>query len=150
MVRIFELTLLGYQYPKLEHQKYDANWLQIGIRVKLPAGEWSASGPILLTYEVSELAKWLQDWAVGQNDKIRISFIEPNLFFKVVNSGPESLLMRIYLEQQFRPPWNPARYVIGQDDESYRIELRLTQDNLKEAAESLEAELSRFPYRQGK
>ena len=49
------MSLVGYQFPDLEDDEYDSNWLNVKIEVSNERGKWSAIDPALLTYEV----EWL-------------------------------------------------------------------------------------------
>ena len=61
-----KLDLTGYQFPEAENEPYDADWLNITIRVKHPRGSWTTTDPSLLTYEVERLAAWFEALADGQ------------------------------------------------------------------------------------
>jgi len=79
----FELTILGYQFPELASEQYDSNWLVIRIHVDHPSGSWEARDPCLLSYEVAELADWLEAVAQGEPARREMSFMEPNLEFRL-------------------------------------------------------------------
>ena len=58
----FKLEIFGYEFPNILDDKWDSNWLEIGIEVKhSEKGTWTASRPCLLTFEVERLIKWLAD-----------------------------------------------------------------------------------------
>src|SRR3954452_11841563 len=60
-----DLKILGYQFPHLETQQYDSNWLIVSGNVTGPIGSWQFSDPFLLTYEAERLASWMDAVADG-------------------------------------------------------------------------------------
>lgn len=162
----FELTIVGYQFPRIKQTPYDSNWLKVNIRVKHPRGSWETTGPFLRTMEVAELATWFEAVAVeapmvnretwiesgrphiaGSPD-LRLfdsmEFLEPNLRFALVERSRESAIIRVYFELEARPSW-AASFAAGQDD--LYVDLRLLTSDLKVAAESLRMYLAAFPDR---
>jgi hypothetical protein len=140
----FELTIVGYQFPKIENEMYDSNWLMISIKVTVPRGSWTATHPSLLTWEVERLADWLR--AVAENEPVETEqdFIEPNLSFSIAGRSRDSITLRVYCGYESKPPWTRAGPATLED---HQVVLKVTPDDLKSAAESLRAQLSRFPLR---
>jgi hypothetical protein len=143
----FELRVTGYQFPDIENDEFDANWLVVEGRVA-PEDEraWEFRDPTLLTWEVERLSNWLEGLASGQTAKDGEDFIEPNLRFEVVERDRNTITIRVYFELESRPPWFFAR-VAGMDD--LWIDLRVDRDDLRAAAEDLRRDLTRFPPRAG-
>ncbi|NIR48477.1 hypothetical protein GWO43_08660, partial [candidate division KSB1 bacterium] len=97
----FKLTIVGYEFPELAEAEYDSNWLQVQVDVELPNGRsWSVTHPCLLTYEVAELADWLDSIQTRTYNKTEQDFIEPNLSFQIVNEA-----LRVSFELEMRPAW---------------------------------------------
>lgn len=144
----FELSIVGYQYPHTKHERYDSDWLEIAVRVTDPRGNWSSTDPILLTWEVSRFADWLEAVAGGRPARVGVAFLEPNLRFELMEQSLSHHTIWVYFEQESRPPWDPSRFgFTGYDVIS--IELQPTSDDLRQAAMELRAELQRFPTRVG-
>jgi len=80
----FELEIVGYQFPHMETEEYDSNWLMIRIDVSHPKGGWASTDPSLLTYEVADLAEWLEAVYNGESVDPEMVIIEPNLEFQLV------------------------------------------------------------------
>jgi hypothetical protein len=139
----FELELAGYQFPELATAEYDSNWLIVRVDVDHPRGRWSASNACLLTYEVAELASWLESVARGRPTHDEVSFLEPNLLLRLVETGLGTVL-RIYFELELRPPW-AASELAGEED--LYVEFSLAPHDLLEAAADLRAQLVRYPQR---
>ena len=140
----FELKVVGYQFPHLQHEPYDSDWLKINIRVKHPRGSWSSTDPCLLTYELASLIEWLESIVNDEPVDSEIDFIEPNLHFALLTDGTKKL--RVYFELECRPSWAPADEA-GLDD--LWVEFEVTPESLKSAAENLRLQLQRFPVRAG-
>ena len=136
------MSLLGYQFPELEDDEYDSNWLNVKIEVSNQQGKWSAIDPALLTYEVQWLIDWLRALSGGNHDKPQIWFTEPCLSFYLspAEGDPEKLV--IELAQGFAPPW-----ATKDPGEQHQIEFPLTSIDLIAAAQSLENQLRRYPQR---
>jgi hypothetical protein len=70
-----ELRIAGYQFPDAEvdpvGRGWDANWLVIAGRVRTaPGEEWTFRDPGLTTWEVAEVADWLEQAARDQVDAV--------------------------------------------------------------------------------
>jgi hypothetical protein len=61
----FNLTIAGYQYPHLAAEPHDLNWSHIQLELDIAQGRRQATAPYPLTYEVAELADWLEQVASG-------------------------------------------------------------------------------------
>lgn len=141
----FELRVVGYQFPQEGDEVEDANWLQIRIRVTGQGGSWEATDPILQTREVARLAGWLDDIADRRLTRWpTVEFTEPNLSFKVRENFGASATLRVYFELESRPPW-AAKGWVGERD--VWLDLRVRPEDLRAAADSLRADLVRYPQR---
>lgn len=138
-----ELKVIGYQFPQLEHEEYDSDWLRIQIHVTHPRGTWISIDACLLTWETAGLANWLQAIANGQSVDEEESFMEPNLRFHLLDNNAK---LRLYFELECRPSWAPSDGA-GMDD--LWVDLDVDPQQLLNAAESLRADLERFPVRVG-
>jgi len=140
----FELEIAGYQFPDLESEPYDSDWLNITIRVKHPRGSWTTTDPSLLTEEVKDLIHWLEDIADGKNVNPDEYFTEPNLHFQLPDNNANKL--RVYFELECRPSWAKSTF---KDDDELWVEFSVTPEILRNAAESLRSQLQKFPTRVG-
>ena len=104
----FELRILGYQFPELENEDYDSNWLIIETNVDHPDGHWISQAPCLLTYEVTRLANWLDKIVKSEEVDPEEYFFEPNLRVWLWNANTQEKKIRIYFELESRPEWAPA------------------------------------------
>jgi hypothetical protein len=136
-----ELELVGYQFGVPEKDRHDRNWLQVRIEAMHDGARWKATNPVLLTWEVAELAQWLEDVAAGKLVEDSPDFIEPNLRFEFLEVPPR---LRVYFELEFRPNWMRAE---GAPMDDFWCEFPMEPDQLRVAAASLRAQLARFPQR---
>ena len=140
----FELEIVGYQFPDLENEPYDSDWLNITIRVKHPHGSWTATDPSLLTEEVEDLIQWLEAIADGKSVDSDAYFTEPNLHFQLHDNYAKKL--RVYFELECRPSWAKSTF---KDNDELWIEFSVTPEILRDIAKSLRLQLDKFPTRVG-
>jgi hypothetical protein len=130
----FRLRVVGYQFPDADNVD-DANWLMINGECSLEGRQWAFTDPCLETWDLVELANWLEALAAGQAAPMVLAFTEPNLEFQVV--GGNALRIVFSLEsapgRDFRAPESQRRF-----------DMPITPD-LAVIAESLRDQSSRFP-----
>lgn len=140
---LFEMRVVGYQFPELQTEWHDSNWLRIWIHVVHPKGEWSSIDASLLTNEVEALAKWFDAIAKGHKVEAVQDFVEPHLSFRLLDhEGGQTLA--IYFESASRPRWARSETVPAED---LFIEFPLSELDLTHTAEQLRLELARYPQR---
>lgn len=150
----FELTILGYQFPELTGDEWDANWLKIQGHIALPIvnptkpwkSEWSFIDPCLLTWEVQSLAEWFEACASRKLEKPEV-FTEPNLEFHCPEHSTGKITIRVYFELEARPPWNSSHWDKNNFVHDLWIDLIVTPKELHEAATDLRKQLEQFPQR---
>lgn len=106
----FELDIAGYQYPEDVESplpEYDLNWLMVRIRARTAEGlEWQAADPCLLTWELEELARWLEVHSYDDKAFPFIDFTEPCLSFDVQHQGRSrrTAVLQVQLSCELGPP----------------------------------------------
>jgi len=101
----FEMRVVGYQFPGLKQEPYDADWLNIEVNIKHPRSAWRKTEPCILTFELAHLADWL-GWIVeGSPAHSEEGFMEPELHFEWF--GEPRNVLRVYLDYGLRPAWSP-------------------------------------------
>jgi hypothetical protein len=144
----FVLNILRYQFPELATAEYDSNWLLIEIKVETPQGAWTATDPSLLTYEVRELAEWLEAVASGDLSELEMRFLEPNLQFRIISPPDGSPSLRVYFNAECRPPWTKNRSAGGDSWADFPwAGFPLAEVDLRRAALSLRTQLQPYPQR---
>ena len=135
----FQLNVEGYEFPDNTTCFSDANWLVVKGRVSLGGKLWEFRDPCFLNWEALNLVEWLNDVSDGLPTEPKVAFTEPELEFRLTNSGS----VRVYFEFNARPRWAPYNGFM----EDLFIELEPNQTNLKSSAYSLRQQLANFPVR---
>lgn len=92
---MFELTLIGYQFPHSSTNDWDANWFMVRTRAAIAGREWSSDDPAMLTWEVEQLANWLESLSSNHGVDAQLDFIEPNLSFQWVDRSTETTRLQV-------------------------------------------------------
>jgi hypothetical protein len=144
----FEATIAGYEFPGIEHEKWDSNWLLVSMQVKSPRGEGTCVDPCLETWDVERLIKWLEALANDEAVEPDIGFLEPNLAFEVIKSAKDAITLRVRFILERKAWWKPTG---GKRHRSSRwrdyVDLEVGREDVRLAAEAWRADLSRFPLR---
>ena len=140
----FELRLLGYQFLDTEHDEYDSNWLMVQVNARTPAGSWSSIDPCMLTWEAHWLLNWLADLASDSESDPEMSFLEPNLFFRLSGRCDRILDVQVCVSGELRP-----RNEISAASDEVQIGLELSLSALHECVTNFSRELASFPVRAG-
>jgi len=138
------LTIIGYEFPKPQADKYSSNSLQIGVQVQHPKESWSATVPCLMTWEITELATWFDALANGDWEQTDPGFLEPEIQFHLVRAHGQPQAIRVTFSHGLTPP-----SLRGTDAmfDGYAINFALTELDLRSAARSLRSELASYPRR---
>lgn len=137
------LTIVGYQFPAMATEPYDSNWLNVRLSASGPLGSWHAVDPALLTYEALDLAAWLTSLGEGSAPSREWGAMEPNIGFEWEPGGARGIL-RVRFAAEFLPPSFPREMP---DPEGAFLDFTMSAADLLAAAESLRADLVRFPQR---
>jgi hypothetical protein len=137
----FELQLIDYQYPHIENEYWDANWLLVSIRVNSPVASWTHIDPCLMTAEARDLANWLGDVAYNRQSRTRVLFIEPNLSFEFVVRNADTCELRLYFALESCTPGIEAY------SDEFFLPFSVTAEALRLAANRLCASVHNFPVR---
>ena len=97
-----ELVVLRYEFPDLTEDRWESNWLVINGTVAAGEHRWRFTHPSVTTFELADLADWLDGIARGEGVPPEFAFTEPNLKF-VCASTPERAL-RVTFAQESAPP----------------------------------------------
>lgn len=139
----FDLELVRYQFPELEHDEWDSNWLVVSGKVVTAERSWNFSVPCLLTMEAHDLSHWLAECSVAKPAKERIFFTEPNLSFEVIVGDSQTVSVRIYFALESLPPG-----VDVEIDDFFEV-FQVSRQTLALAQADLCRSLRQFPVRAG-
>ena len=106
----FELTIVGYEFPRNVEGEYDSNWLVVQIYAAANGRGWTKQAPALLTWEVESLTKWLDGLESDLSNK-ELEFMEPNIRFQFISRSNDAFTFKVLLELELRAPWLPKRFL---------------------------------------
>ena len=144
----FELDVVGYQYPadvESPLPEFDLNWLMIHISARDHEGrEWEAVDPCLLTWELEELARWLEVHSYDDKAFLLLDFTEPCLSFDIQHPDRlgQTVVLNVHLSCELGAP------EAGKNSRS-DVVLRfvLKEDDLMSAARQCQDLCGRYPHR---
>jgi len=136
-----ELSTSGYQFPDIADDRWDSNWLMVSGRVTHAYGSWTFTDPCLTTFEVEQLASWLENVPAGRPDPDSRYFTEPNLHFTYRQEPEPTIEVRVAYESA--PPWlvGEARLT------GVALEFPVAMNDPRLAATELRSFIRRFPVR---
>ncbi|MEV7863689.1 hypothetical protein AB0O86_34080 [Streptomyces hirsutus] len=150
-----ELRPLSYQFPVVQGDSYDDNWLVISGTVVTPEGSWSFTDPCLLTQEARQVSAWLRAVASGALEVTRPDaegrlspdtwFVEPVLAMSLAARTDRGAVIRVHLSLEAAPPWQQGDD--GADIYQYFVELRVDAAALLHEADQWDFALNSFPTR---
>ena len=136
---VFELNILDYECSDSPNFM-DRNWLIVSLKTRYQNRECVRTAPILSTWEVDLLTKWLRSVANEHELSPKLTFVEPALGFKNVSAGHGEYRFRIKLGSEVIPNWQRG---------TTPFYLPVTPDKreLQVAIQDLERQLQQFPVR---
>lgn len=133
---IFKLEVVGYQFPGVKDID-DGNWLNIRLEVSNSDKTWRLEEPILQTFELAELSKWL----ISTEDAIE--FLEPTISFHKKQLSEKKFLVRIFFSDECHID---NEFMLGVDIEKGQfLELKVSDSTLKECSDELRASMDKYP-----
>ena len=141
---VVELTVAGYQFPKIHDERWDSNWLEIRTVATVGGQSWATHEPCLLTFEVEMLADWLEALGDGRRVESELDFMEPNLAFECEGVDKGVVRLCAWFECEARPAWN-TNDTGGARDLAARV--GGSGEHLIAAAGDLRVQLARYPTR---
>jgi hypothetical protein len=81
----FQLVILSYQHPDVHEDRWESNWLLVSGAVATADGQkWKFSAPCVTTFELEELADWLDELSADGRSPAQFAFTEPHVRFAYV------------------------------------------------------------------
>ena len=140
----FELNIVNYEFPKAKNEKWDADWLNIKIKVKSSKGSWKATDSMLLTWEIDWLIKWLEDIFTNVEKEKELDFMEPSLKFVKIKETRNKAFIRIYFELEARPKWAESN-IAGKED--LWVDVTPSLEELTKTIKNLKKQRKKYPTR---
>jgi hypothetical protein len=140
----FELVVVGYEHPDITEGLWESNWLVVSGAVTRDDESWSFVVPCVTTFELTDLAEWLEKLADGAADPPQIAFTEPNLEFSY--SHVVAPVLRVRFAHASAPP--RMKYS-DEAVEGVVLEFPLAELDPRAAAADVRNALMDFPIRGG-
>ena len=135
-----KLHIMGYEIMVIEEEPFEANWLMVRIEVHSPDARWTVTEPCLTTYEIEDLANWLEAVQFDTAAETAITFQKPLLAFRLVKEPGAPAALRVYYSL-------PELQIDRTGVQNGRLDFALPELNLAMAVADLRAQLKRFPPR---
>jgi hypothetical protein len=140
----FQLVILGYQHPDVHEDRWDSNWLNVSGTVATAAGQkWTFSAACVTTFELEELAEWLDDLSADGRAPDQFEFTEPHVRFAYVPWPKRTL--QLTLSGEGAPPQPSLQ---GRGGEA-TLEFPLSEADASDLAGQIRNALADFPPRGG-
>ena len=82
----FQLVIVRYQFPDVHEDRWESNWLIVNGTVGAAGEKWVFTEPCVTTFELADLADWLDELVTNGAEPSAFEFTEPNLKFTYVPS----------------------------------------------------------------
>ncbi|GAB3262598.1 hypothetical protein GCM10027347_28430 [Larkinella harenae] len=136
----FELDILDYEYSDSQYFM-DRNWLLISLKTRYKNKEHTTTAPMLSTWEIDLLIKWMRSVVAQRQLSPRLSFVEPCLGFSNSPTDTSKYSFGIKLDQEAAPDW------YQDSTKPFWLSVSPSNDELERAITDLEGQLCRFPVR---
>jgi hypothetical protein len=140
----FQLVILSYQHPDVGEDRWDSNWLLVNGTVATADGQkWKFSAPCVTTFELEELADWLDDLAADGRAPAQFDFTEPHVRFAYVPWPKRTLQVTLTGEGA------PQAMSVREKEAGVTLEFPLSETDASELAGQIREALADFPTRGG-
>ena len=140
----FQLVILSYQHPDVHEDRWDSNWLLVSGTVATAAGQkWKFSAPCVTTFELAELADWLDELAADGRAPAHFDFTEPHVRFAYV-PWPKRTLQLTFSGEGAPPPTS-----LQGRDATVTLDFPLSESDASDLAGQIRDALADFPPRGG-
>src|SRR6185369_7556236 len=134
----FELGLIEETLEEdLQDGADDDKTLTLSFRVVTREEEWEETAPVLNTYEISNLAEWLEGVATRKPDIAEVELLEPELRFSVVGDRGDSVTLRI----DFHINNRPESLDVNPPTDADHIDLKLDRQQVRAALDELKRDI---------
>jgi hypothetical protein len=144
------LQVCGYQFPQADDPRQRYSWHVITGEAACSRGSWRFQYPALTCDESPCVSAWLRavaDWfddsaggAVVATPK-PLTFLEPNLSFRVAGRTPDGPVVAVDLDVEFHP--TPQRRNAAGDP--FTLTIAASPGALRQAATEWDQKLAAFP-----
>ncbi|AQG78312.1 hypothetical protein [Spirosoma montaniterrae] len=134
------LTILDYECSDSPYFM-DRNWLIVSLKIRYQNRECVRTAPVLSTWEIELLLKWMRSLDAGHELSPKLSFIEPALSFSNISNKPNDYRLRVKLGPDVQPSWQHG-------SAPFFLLVEPDKRELQQAVQDLEKQIKRFPVRE--
>jgi hypothetical protein len=134
------LRVGGYQFPDAEDLRQRYSWHMVSGQARCAEGSWDFEWQALTCDESPRVSAWLRA-AASKAGPAALTFIEPNLGFRLAGDAVVGQALEVDLDLEFLPPWN--RHRNAGDPTTLRIDI--DAGGLRAAADAWDKERAPFP-----
>lgn len=135
----FELAIIEEPLSDPQDGFGDSSFATVSFRVATTDEEWEETAPSFNTYELGNLAEWLEAVAGAGGDEAEIDLLEPELNFQVVKDEGDRVTIRVRFSLEDRPE---EMGVDAPTTEARAIDIRVSRKTVGAAAAELKSDLS--------
>jgi len=140
----FQLVIVSYQHPDVHEDRWDSNWLTVSGAVATAAGQkWKFSAPCVTTFELADLADWLDELSADGRAPAEFAFTEPHVRFAYVPWPKRTLQLTLAGEGA------PQELSAHEKEAGVMLEFPLPPADATALAAEIRAALADFPVRGG-
>ena len=139
----FQLVIVRYQFPDVHEDRWDSNWLIVNGTVAAAGEKWIFTDPCVTTFELADLADWLDGLAANGAEASEFEFTEPNLKFAYVPSPHRAVQLTLAHESA------PASMSELQRRSGVTVEFPLSVQQTETFAAEIRQALHDYPIRGG-
>lgn len=146
--REFGLTVVGYEYAFNAQDLWCSNFLDVAYWVKMSGEEWETRESGLISRDIEDLVKWLDQWSSGLGSNDWSGFmVTSDLMLKVLRSDESSVELQVELPVRDLHERLPERLFDERDEFRASYVLRVSRTALSEAARALQSDFARLSPR---
>ena len=139
----FQLVIVRYQYPDVHEDRWDSNWLIVNGSVAAAGQKWRFTDPCVTTFELADLADWLDDLAADGHESSAFEFTEPNLKF-TYTPWPHRAVQLTFAHESAPPSQSEVERRTG-----VTVEFPMSPPQAEALAADIRTALSDYPIRGG-
>lgn len=136
-----ELDVLDYEFPASSPLAADRNTLLVLLRLGWHQNISTRSVPVLLTWELDQLTRWLEQLLQTHRPPPRLQFTEPCFGIECLSCTRDEYLLQIHLAHEAAPDWHHEPGV------PFWLPILTPRGQIESAVYTLQQQSEKFPVR---
>ncbi len=133
----FELGLIEDRLEDTQDDFGDDTALTLSFRVATPNEQWEETAPCINTFELTNLAEWLEGICRNQPEMPELELLDPELKFSIVGDRGSSVTIRI----DFHLADRPEEYGVDAPTDVDHVDIKLDRAQVRAAVAQLRSDL---------